>query len=98
MREAEAAFVSSGTTVALSQSKTNFPLAVRQPNRLPHLSHFFFLNPFTSSPTQWVGNGPTCPQVEDSPLKRRPHTFTRKYQLAYSFSLHGTHPHCHWSH
>ena len=56
--------------------------------RAPHLSQF--LNPPPSPPTQWVDNPPHSSHVEDSLLKRRTNTYTRKYQLAYSLSLHGT--------
>ena len=51
-----------------------------------HLSH-----PLHSRPNG-LGTQPTYLRVEDSLLKRRPCTYTRKYQPADSFSLYGTIP------
>ena len=64
-----AALVSCRTTVLLLTHavKNRFSPAVRLPNRLP--TSRGFLNPPSSSPTQWMGNQHTDPPVEDSLLK-----------------------------
>ena len=51
-----------------------------------------FLSPPSSPPTQRMGNQPSYPQVEESLLKRRTRTCTRKYQPACSFSHFGAPP------
>ena len=89
---AEAAPVSSGTSVLLSPGKINFPQQLlRVAKQAAHLSHFF-LNGASSCPTQRVGTQPTCPRVEDSLLKRRTCTYPWRYQPAYLFGIYGTHP------
>ena len=86
---AAAARVSSRTTVPLSRSKNEFPpQLLGSPTGGPPLAAF--LNPPSSFPTQQMGNQPTYPQVQDSLLKRRSHTFSCKYQAAYSVCLYGT--------
>ena len=85
---AEAALVSSRTTVPLSLCKNNFPPSCSVAQQAALLLQL--LNPPSSPPTQQVGNQPTNPEVEDSLLKRRKRT--PKYHLAYSFSLYAPPP------
>ena len=84
--------VSSRTPAPLSSGKKISPWLLGVAERAPHLLQFFGPAPFTPNPT---GVQPTPhPRVQDSLLRRRTRTYTRKYQPAYSaFMAHTSNVH-----